>query len=304
MVELFRELFIENYSKNKIDFIPRHFLINPLYPECNIDVDGELIEDESEYSNYIQCSYDYLENNVCDNYGDIENIMNLEDLINVIDDTFSYLNEREETVIRMRFGLNDEKSEYDLEEIGKTLKISRERVRQIESSAIKKLKHPKVSRVLKSYHDTYNDEGRFDRTFIYTKDTVHNRFMFIADYIADNFIVKNNKDLVGYEYTYSYRVKNNLIIIPNSKIELFKETFSKMLVTQCDNLKYVEIDSNLHNNTIYKALRSIGVYHNYFIPEDMKIKINLKLSLITVEIKIKNENYILYSNGKLEKNYY
>lgn len=304
MIELFRELFIKNYSKNKIDFIPRHFLINPLYPECNIDVDGELIEDESEYSNYIQCSYNYLENNVCDNYGGIEDIMVLEDLVNVIDDTFSYLNEREETVIRMRFGLNDEKSEYDLEEIGKFLKISRERVRQIESSAIKKLKHPKVSRVLKAYHDTYNDEDRFGRTFIYTKETVHNRFMFIADYIADNFIVKNNKDLVGYEYTYDYRVKNNLIIIPNSKIELFKEIFSKMLVAQCDNLKYMEIDSNLHNNTIYKALRSIGVYHNYFIPSDMKIKINLKLSLITVEIKIKDESYILYSNGKLEKNYY
>lgn len=37
MVELFKEFFIENYYKNKIDFIPRYFLFNPLYPEYDIN---------------------------------------------------------------------------------------------------------------------------------------------------------------------------------------------------------------------------------------------------------------------------
>jgi len=40
---------------------------------------------------------------------------------------------------------------FTLEEIGKVLNITRERVRQIEQNAIKKLKHPKVGRLLKSY---------------------------------------------------------------------------------------------------------------------------------------------------------
>ena len=61
------------------------------------------------------------------------------------------LNDRERTVIRMRFGLLDDESDRTLEEIGKELNITRERVRQIESSAIKKLKHPKIGRKLKTY---------------------------------------------------------------------------------------------------------------------------------------------------------
>ena len=73
------------------------------------------------------------------------------DLKEQIDDVLEQLNEREKTVIRMRFGLLDDESDRTLEEIGKELVVTRERVRQIESSAIKKLKHPKVGRKLKSY---------------------------------------------------------------------------------------------------------------------------------------------------------
>ncbi len=73
------------------------------------------------------------------------------DLKNQIDDVLSQLNEREKAVIRMRFGLLDDESDRTLEEIGKELNVTRERVRQIESSAIKKLKHPKVGRKLKKY---------------------------------------------------------------------------------------------------------------------------------------------------------
>jgi RNA polymerase primary sigma factor len=79
-----------------------------------------------------------------------EAVMN-DDLNRQIDEVLSQLNEREQAVIRMRFGLLEDMSDRTLEEIGKELNVTRERVRQIENSAIKKLKHPKVGRKLKNY---------------------------------------------------------------------------------------------------------------------------------------------------------
>jgi len=79
-----------------------------------------------------------------------EAVMN-DDLNQQIDEVLGQLNEREQAVIRMRFGLLEDMSDRTLEEIGKELNVTRERVRQIESSAIKKLKHPKVGRKLKNY---------------------------------------------------------------------------------------------------------------------------------------------------------
>ena len=74
-----------------------------------------------------------------------------DDLNNQIDEVLDQLNEREKAVIRMRFGLLNDESDRTLEEIGRELSVTRERVRQIESSAIKKLKHPRVGRKLKNY---------------------------------------------------------------------------------------------------------------------------------------------------------
>ncbi len=74
-----------------------------------------------------------------------------DDLNNQIDEVLDQLNEREKAVVRMRFGLLEDASDRTLEEIGKELRVTRERVRQIESSAIKKLKHPRVGRKLKNY---------------------------------------------------------------------------------------------------------------------------------------------------------
>ena len=73
------------------------------------------------------------------------------DLREQIDDVLSQLNEREKAVISMRFGLLEDESDRTLEEIGKALNVTRERVLQIEISAIKKLKHPKVGRKIKNY---------------------------------------------------------------------------------------------------------------------------------------------------------
>lgn len=82
--------------------------------------------------------------------GPMEQVLK-EDLRGQIDDVLLQLNERERAVIKMRFGLLDDESDRTLEEIGKELNVTRERVRQIESSAIKKLKHPRVGRNLKKY---------------------------------------------------------------------------------------------------------------------------------------------------------
>ncbi|WP_457743897.1 RNA polymerase sigma factor RpoD [Sulfurimonas sp.] len=74
-----------------------------------------------------------------------------DDLRVQIEEVLEQLNEREKAVIKLRFGIMDDESDRTLEEIGKELSVTRERVRQIESSAIKKLKHPKVGRRLKNY---------------------------------------------------------------------------------------------------------------------------------------------------------
>ncbi len=82
--------------------------------------------------------------------GPMEQVLK-EDLRVQIDEVLLQLNERERAVIKMRFGLLDDESDRTLEEIGKELNVTRERVRQIESSAIKKLKHPRVGKNLKKY---------------------------------------------------------------------------------------------------------------------------------------------------------
>jgi len=60
------------------------------------------------------------------------------------------LTERERQVIALRFGLYDDQ-DHTLEEVGRELKVTRERVRQIEERAIRKLRHPQSSRYLREY---------------------------------------------------------------------------------------------------------------------------------------------------------
>ncbi|HEX6123721.1 MAG TPA: sigma-70 family RNA polymerase sigma factor [Ktedonobacterales bacterium] len=62
------------------------------------------------------------------------------------------LTQREREVIELRFGLADD-HDHTLEEVGRILKVTRERVRQIEERAIRKLRHPQSSRILKEYLD-------------------------------------------------------------------------------------------------------------------------------------------------------
>jgi RNA polymerase sigma factor (sigma-70 family) len=66
------------------------------------------------------------------------------------------LTPREENVIKMRFGLEDG-SEHTLEEVGQSFAVTRERIRQIEAKALRKLRHPSRSRKLRAFMDGVRD---------------------------------------------------------------------------------------------------------------------------------------------------
>jgi RNA polymerase primary sigma factor len=72
------------------------------------------------------------------------------DLSEKIEAVLSTLSEREQKVLRMRFGISTG-FDHTLEEVGRVLGVTRERVRQIEAKAIKKLRHPKRSKALVSF---------------------------------------------------------------------------------------------------------------------------------------------------------
>ena len=63
------------------------------------------------------------------------------------------LTPREERIVRMRFGLGMN-SDHTLEQVGQQFSVTRERIRQIEAKALRKLKHPSRSRVLRSFLDS------------------------------------------------------------------------------------------------------------------------------------------------------
>ena len=67
-------------------------------------------------------------------------------------DVLSTLTEREQKVLRLRFGLDDGRPRT-LEEVGRQFNVTRERIRQIEAKALRKLRHPSRSKVLKDYLD-------------------------------------------------------------------------------------------------------------------------------------------------------
>jgi RNA polymerase primary sigma factor len=67
-----------------------------------------------------------------------------------MDDVLGTLSDRERQVLAMRFGLEDGRSRT-LEEVGREFGVTRERIRQIEAKALRKLRHPSRSKKLKDY---------------------------------------------------------------------------------------------------------------------------------------------------------
>ena len=90
---------------------------------------------------------DFIEDEVIENPVDYTTRVVLREQLDEVLDT---LTDREENVLRLRFGLDDGKMRT-LEDVGKQFKVTRERIRQIEAKALRKLRHPSRSRKLKDY---------------------------------------------------------------------------------------------------------------------------------------------------------
>ncbi|MCB9493723.1 MAG: RNA polymerase sigma factor RpoD [Epsilonproteobacteria bacterium] len=98
----------------------------------------DFIEDENEYS-------------------PVDAVIN-EDLKEKVREILKSLTPREEKVLKMRFGI-DVASEHTLEEVGKDFSVTRERIRQIEVKALRKLRHPSRSKKLQSFFNKDSDNG-------------------------------------------------------------------------------------------------------------------------------------------------
>jgi RNA polymerase primary sigma factor len=79
----------------------------------------------------------------------VDSVINI-DLAEQVDKVLSSLTPREERVLRMRFGIG-EKSDHTLEEVGQDFEVTRERIRQIEAKALRKLRHPSRSKRLRTF---------------------------------------------------------------------------------------------------------------------------------------------------------
>jgi len=94
---------------------------------------GDFIPDETQPSPYDATSIKMLKENV--------------------DEVLSSLSEREAKVLKMRFGLDEHHRSMTLEEVGREFGVTRERIRQIEAKALRKLKHPSQRKKLQDYLD-------------------------------------------------------------------------------------------------------------------------------------------------------
>ena len=90
---------------------------------------------------------DFIEDEVIENPVDYTTRVVLREQLDVVLDT---LTDREENVLRLRFGLDDGKMRT-LEDVGKVFNVTRERIRQIEAKALRKLRHPSRSKQLKDF---------------------------------------------------------------------------------------------------------------------------------------------------------
>jgi RNA polymerase primary sigma factor len=91
---------------------------------------------------------DFIEDKTIANPADAVISSNLRE---ITEEVLKSLTPREEKVIKMRFGLGPNGSEHTLEEVGQHFAVTRERIRQIEAKALRKLRHPSRSRKLKAF---------------------------------------------------------------------------------------------------------------------------------------------------------
>ncbi len=125
------------YLKNLIS-------LNDFIKDRNREGESEIIEFVSEEKAV------YYEDNASEENSSVETVVMNTLLKKEIDTLLSILSPREETILRLRFGLDDDQPRT-LEEIGVLFNLTRERIRQIESKALRKLRHPSHSKKIKEF---------------------------------------------------------------------------------------------------------------------------------------------------------
>jgi RNA polymerase primary sigma factor len=157
---------------NKINKIKRTFVQENGREPTHAELAKELNLDEKKIKNIIKISKEPLsletpvgnsEDAVIKDFIENENDLSPSDTVTSNDlkervrEVLKTLTPREEKVLKMRFGI-DVASEHTLEEVGKDFSVTRERIRQIEVKAIKKLRHPSRSKRLQSFFEKEPDE--------------------------------------------------------------------------------------------------------------------------------------------------
>jgi RNA polymerase primary sigma factor len=143
-----RQLYQESGHEPTVESISQHLEISVervnellLWAETVFSLDAPLSdEDENTLGDVLE-----------DHHGpDLPEVVDQHFLREEISRVLGQLTLRERQVIELRFGLLDD-HDYTLEEVGRKLKVTRERVRQIEERALRKLRHPQASHILKDY---------------------------------------------------------------------------------------------------------------------------------------------------------
>ena len=89
-----------------------------------------------------------------------ESILEEDDLKRMVHDVLDSLTPREAKILKMRFGIGIDK-DYSLEEVGKQFDVTRERIRQIEAKALRKMRHPSRSDKLKDFFTADGEPAMF-----------------------------------------------------------------------------------------------------------------------------------------------
>ncbi len=157
---------------NKINKIKHTFLQEHGHEPSNAELAKELGIDEKKIKNIIKISKeplsletpvgdgedasikDFIENE--NDFSPVDTVTN-NDLKERVREVLKSLTPREEKVLKMRFGI-DVASEHTLEEVGKDFSVTRERIRQIEVKALRKLRHPSRAKRLKTFFEKDSDE--------------------------------------------------------------------------------------------------------------------------------------------------